>query len=85
MKLYYGALNKNELSIIKRAISQLKKICLDVPISKKALPLIEHYPKSHNLKIPDALIAATAIENEISLLTYNNKDFKFNAEMQLSS
>jgi predicted nucleic acid-binding protein len=45
-------------------------------VRKKATNLIFKYAKSHNLTIPDALIAATAKSN-IPLFTLNLKDFKY--------
>ena len=44
--------------------------------------LIFKYAKSHNLTIPDALIAATAKRN-IPLFTLNLKDFKYIDEINL--
>jgi len=38
---------------------------------------MEEYSLSHKLAIPDALIAATAVVNSISLYTLNTKDFRF--------
>ena len=38
---------------------------------------MEEYFLSHKLAIPDALIAATALVNSISLYTLNAKDFRF--------
>ena len=35
------------------------------------------YSLSHKLSIPDALIAATALNYDIELYTYNIKDFRF--------
>ena len=49
---------------------------------KKATNLIFKYAKSHNLTIPDALIAATAKRN-IPLFTLNLKDFKYIDEINL--
>jgi predicted nucleic acid-binding protein len=48
-----------------------------------AIDLVEKYAKSHGLKIPDALIAATSICEEMPLLTYNVKDFKFIEKIRL--
>jgi len=41
------------------------------------------YTKSHGLAVPDALIAATAIVNNVKLYTLNVKDFKFIDELIL--
>jgi len=38
---------------------------------------MEGYSLSHNLSIPDALIAATAMEHMLELYTLNTKDFQF--------
>ena len=43
----------------------------------KATELIEDYYLSHGILIPDAIIGATAIETDLSLFTYNTKDFKY--------
>lgn len=77
MELYFGALNKREMTKIKKRIENLKVYEIDNEISSTALNLIERYSKSHGLHIPDALIAATSICKGIDLLTYNQKDFKF--------
>ncbi len=77
MELYYGALNKRELNKIKKALSNFNILPLNEEITEIAINLIERYSKSHRLKIPDALIASTAIYHDISLWTYNIKDFRF--------
>ena len=40
-------------------------------------------PKSHKLTIPDALIAATALTQNIGLYTLNLKDFRFIQQLNL--
>ena len=76
-ELYYGALNKRELNKIKRALSEFNILPLNEEITEIAINLIEKYSKSYGLKIPDALIASTAIYYDLSLWTYNIKDFRF--------
>ena len=83
MELYYGALNKIELNKIKRALSEFNILPLNEEITEIAINLIEKYSKSHGLKIPDALIASTAIYYGISLWTYNIKDFRFIESLSL--
>jgi len=85
MELYYGALNKIELSKIKSGLSVFEIVDVDQNISQCAVELIERYSKSHDLRIPDALIAATVIENELSLLTYNVKDFRYISGLSLAA
>ena len=77
MELYFGALNKREMTKIKNRLQRLRIVQIDQEISEGALNLVEIYAKSHSLHIPDALIAATAICQRMELLTYNVKDFKF--------
>lgn len=38
---------------------------------------METYSLSHNLNLPDALIAATALSHDVQLYTLNLKDFRF--------
>ena len=83
MELFYGALNKRELNKIKRALSEFDILLLNEDITKIAVDLIEKYSKSHGLKIPDALIASTAIYYDITLWTYNVKDFRFIDNLKL--
>ncbi len=77
MELYFGALNKRELSKIKKHLKALNIVHFDNDISELAVSMIESYSKSHGLQIPDAIIAATALSFEMKLFTLNLKDFKY--------
>ena len=77
MELYFGALNKQELFRLKKFIELFEVIEINENISAISTKLIFEYSKSHNLAIPDSLIAATAINENIKLYTLNLKDFKF--------
>ena len=77
MELMVGAFNKREIGIIKKAFSDFSVIDINTSISQKANLLIEKYSKSHGLMIPDALIAATALELNVPLYTSNVSDFRF--------
>jgi predicted nucleic acid-binding protein len=83
MELYYGALNKLELQRIRKNLGAFRIIHITAAISEIATQLIERYAKSHNLQIPDALIAATALETRSELLTLNVKDFTFITSLSL--
>ncbi|HSK72934.1 MAG TPA: PIN domain-containing protein, partial [Pyrinomonadaceae bacterium] len=43
----------------------------------KTIELIRTYSKSHGLMLGDAIIAATCLEKGLTLITYNEKDFRF--------
>lgn len=77
MELYYGAFNKEEVLKIKQYVKAFETIHIDSKISVKAVGLIEKYARGHNLNLPDALIAATVIENNLQLFTLNLKDFRY--------
>jgi predicted nucleic acid-binding protein len=76
-ELYYGALNKAELNKIKKHLLSLHRIRIDIAISDRCLTLMEAYSLSHKLSLPDALIAATALEQGLELYTLNLSDFKY--------
>ena len=77
MELYYGAFNKAELFSLKKFIALFEVIEIDKNISNISTELIFEYSKSHNLTIPDSLIASTAINKGRKLYTLNLKDFKY--------
>ena len=82
-ELLFGALNKKEVQTIKRDIEHLILMHINDLISEKYIELMLQYSKSHGLAIPDALIAATALVNNVSLYTLNRKDFIFIAGLTL--
>jgi len=82
-EMLYGARNKKELQLIAKDLSKLQTLSIDVQISKDAVVLVEKYALSHKLSIPDALIAATALNYDIPLYTLNVKDFVFIKGIQL--
>ena len=77
MELYYGALNKVELFQLKKFIALFHVIEINENISTISTELIFEYAKSHNLAIPDSLIASTAISHNSKLFTLNLKDFRY--------
>lgn len=58
-------------------------IALDEAISRRADQLVNRYYLEYNLGIADALIAATAIEYDLPLLSKNQRDFRFIPGLQL--
>jgi predicted nucleic acid-binding protein len=76
-ELIYGAMNKQELARISQDIDNLVVYPLTTRISRLHIELLKKYSLSHNLTLPDALIAATAIHHRIELYTLNRKDFRY--------
>jgi predicted nucleic acid-binding protein len=83
MELVVGAFSKQEVTKIRLAFSGMVIVQINDDISAKAVDLITSYSKSHNLLIPDALIAASALVLDLPLFTRNLSDFKFLPEIQL--
>ena len=83
MELYYGALNKAELNKLEKFVSLFQIIQLSEVISTQATKLVKNYAKSHNLDIPDSLIASSVLVNNCKLFTYNLKDFKYIKNIEL--
>jgi len=77
MELFYGALNKAEVQKLEKFVALFEIIDINEAISQQSIILIETYSKSHNLDIPDSLIASTALVLDVPLFTYNLKDFRF--------
>jgi predicted nucleic acid-binding protein len=77
MELYQGMNNKTELAQLKRKIKYYDVVDIDIATSKLATNLMESFRLSHGLQIPDAIIGATAVIQQIPFFTYNTKDFSF--------
>lgn len=77
MELLYGSRDKQHLSEIQRLLATFEIIQIDEEVSNTASLLVTKYCLSHRLRMPDALIAATALVNNTHLGTINKKDFRF--------
>jgi predicted nucleic acid-binding protein len=85
MELIVGCRNKTELQSLNQFLEQFALQPLNAATSSKAIQLMQDYRLSHNLLIPDALIAATAITIMIPLLSKNQKDYRFIPDLNLLS
>jgi len=56
---------------------------VDEEISAVFLSLLGEYALSHRLSLPDAFIAATAVQGNMPLYTLNLKDFSFIPDLQI--
>jgi predicted nucleic acid-binding protein len=63
----------------KNLFSSMKNHMFDEAVTNKVIEL----RKSMNIQLPDAIIAATAITNELVLWTHNVEDFENIAELRL--
>lgn len=77
MELIVGCRDKKELQSLSKFLKQFQILELTPAISTKSVELLEKYRLSHGLLIPDALIAATALEAGENFITKNQKDFRF--------
>lgn len=77
MELYRGMRNKSELTQMKKKLNNYNVIHYNEEVSELAIKLVLDYRLSHDLTIPDAIIAAMSVVYDIPLFTYNVKDFKF--------
>ena len=75
MELVIGCHDKNEVDKTLKFLGDYPTIDISIPISKKAYQLIIQYGKSHGLVIPDAFIAATALDENLTLVTSNVRHF----------
>lgn len=76
-ELYYGAVNRAEMSRIQKHLSRMIVLPINRQVSEKFVAMIAQYALSHRLAIPDALIAATAVTHNMQLYTLNLRDFRF--------
>ena len=82
-ELYFGARDKRELESIKKQLALLTQYSTTPETSEIFVNLLEDYALSHRLSLPDAMIAATAIENNLPLYTLNLKDFRYISALKL--
>src|SRR5674476_641434 len=77
MELAQGCRNKAELKVLQKAFKSSAHDVLPITqgISDLACALVEKYALSHSVHVADALIAATAINHGLPLLTANAKHF----------
>lgn len=85
MELMLGAANKKDLNSINKKLKRFNIALINNDITLKAFDLLQSYYLSHSLKIPDCIIASTAIITKLELFTYNTRDFNFINQLKLYS
>ncbi len=78
MELLQGARDKNQVRAIQSFLSDLRFALLPLTenIGHRASIYMEEYGLAIAMSMPDALIAATVIENHDRLITGNDKHYK---------
>ena len=77
MELLVGCENKKEQRALEQFVRRFYVLPITESISERAVGLLKKYRLSHGLLIADALIAATAMENGMSLASKNQRDYRF--------
>ena len=77
LEVLQGIRNKDELVVIKKMLQHRSATHLPVSeaITQQAIKLMEAITLSHGLQMGDALIAATALNHGLPVLTANVKHF----------
>lgn len=83
MELIVGCRNKTELRTLGIFLKRFRVLNLDEQMSDAAAGLLRRYRLSHGLLIADSLIAATAIVRDSPLVSKNQRDYKFIADVTL--
>jgi len=85
MELVQGARDKDDLRIIKRFLADLGFAVLPLTenIGHRGLVYVEEYGLSAGVRAGDAIIAATAVENAVPLISANAKHFRPVKELEL--
>jgi len=87
MELVQGMRNKQELTLLRRAMRKwnAKILYINEDISAKAMFFVEQHFLSNSIVLADALIGASAISNGLKLLTGNIKHYKILKNIELES
>ena len=78
-RLHYSVVTRAELfagstatDLVSRLLAPLRELVVDRATSERA----GRIRRETGIRLPDALIAATALENQLSLATRNTRDFE---------
>lgn len=69
---------KSKLELLSKddSLIELVKLANIFPLNEDVIAETIHVRRKYKIKLPDAIIAATAIVNNLTLITNNAKDFK---------
>lgn len=84
-ELIQGAKDKREQASAVKLCASLSELTVNKKISDSAIKLMKKFCLSFGLRFLDALVAATALENNLTLITGNLKHFRFIKELNIVS
>jgi len=84
MEIVVGARDKKELGKMDQFLAAISIVPLSSGAGTKAYELLKRFAKSHGLRTFDAIIAATAIEDDKALVTRNQKHFRMISDLRLA-
>ncbi len=77
-RLHYSVVTRAELfagtsatDLVSQLLAPFRELAVDRSVAERAGRVVREF----QLRMPDALIAATALENRLALMTRNQKDF----------
>lgn len=76
MELIIGAWNKKEQAAVESFIARFEVHEIAESIGQRAYELVKQLAKSHGMTLADALVAATALEDDLILVSRNEKHFR---------
>lgn len=83
MELLVGARDKREVAYLDAFLSSYPIVPLSDSVGKRAYRLLMNFAKSHGLHVFDSLIAATALEQGLTLVSRNRRHFAMIDELIL--
>ena len=83
LELIVGARNKKEVAQIDQLVAAYSAIPLTAKIGNSSYDLLRQFAKSHGLRVFDSLIAATAIDEDLTLVTKNKRHFQMISILKL--
>jgi predicted nucleic acid-binding protein len=87
MEIIQGMRNKEEFKVFQKQLLKwnTKIIQIDQEISSRAMFYVQEYALSHSMMLADALIAGTAVQNSETVLTANDKHYRFIPNIEWNS
>jgi tRNA(fMet)-specific endonuclease VapC len=85
LELIVGARNKKDVNQIDQLVTVYSAIPLTTEIGNSSYGLLRQFAKSHGLSVFDSLIAATAIEENLTLVSKNKKHFQMIRNLNLET